>query len=338
MRILLVSLLFLSLSLGRPQNNAQDEEISEVESSTINLTEIEETTLSELSTKPFTEVNQDEEITTTDATQDSNVEVTTIDNETTTKSDVVEEEDSNETTTEMQDIVTMQDQKTETDDQIVTTENSLIQQSEVTTDTTDVTEGEDITSESTTDNEINTTEENEDRTEISMIESTSVKQSVVRTTKPPMTLHIQNQSQRKVIFKRGNVLGLQCEATSKVDIDIKYSWTKNGRFMDVSGPRIFLESAKRGNVVILKPSDKDVGMYQCVASNSEGVVFSRVVQVESKQSFNSIPTTPLRLGGGGRALNFNSEPFVVLPTINGRFSSDNIMIVESQPYIEDQDF
>ena len=36
-----------------------------------------------------------------------------------------------------------------------------------------------------------------------------------------------------------------------------------------------------GNLVVLKPTEDDAGLYQCVASNSEGVVFSRVIQVQT---------------------------------------------------------
>jgi len=74
--------------------------------------------------------------------------------------------------------------------------------------------------------------------------------------------------------------------------------------------------------------------YQCVASNSEGVVFSRVIQVQSKHKLNSIARIPLRLGGGARSLNFNKELYVVLPQSNGKFVAENIMIVESQPYVQ----
>ena len=34
-------------------------------------------------------------------------------------------------------------------------------------------------------------------------------------------------------------------------------------------------------MVVLKPTEDDAGLYQCVASNSEGVVFSRVIQVQT---------------------------------------------------------
>ena len=34
-----------------------------------------------------------------------------------------------------------------------------------------------------------------------------------------------------------------------------------------------------GNIIIYRPNEEDEGLYQCVASNVEGVVFSQVVKV-----------------------------------------------------------
>lgn len=35
-----------------------------------------------------------------------------------------------------------------------------------------------------------------------------------------------------------------------------------------------------GNIIIYSPDEEDEGVYQCVVSNSEGVVFSRVSKVK----------------------------------------------------------
>jgi hypothetical protein len=45
-----------------------------------------------------------------------------------------------------------------------------------------------------------------------------------------------------------------------------------------------------GNLIILKPSDDDAGLYQCAASNSEGVVFSHVIQVEHSPQAHPPPS------------------------------------------------
>ena len=42
-------------------------------------------------------------------------------------------------------------------------------------------------------------------------------------------------------------------------------------------------SRKSTKVYIVHPSTTDEGLYQCVASNSEGVVFSRVVKVRERK-------------------------------------------------------
>ncbi|XP_023339017.1 uncharacterized protein LOC111709544 [Eurytemora carolleeae] len=144
------------------------------------------------------------------------------------------------------------------------------------------------------------------------------------------TLKIQNQPQETEVFTPGSVFGLQCEATSQVDLNIKYSWTKNGRFIDIQTDRIFLESDKKGNLIILSPDEDDVGLYQCGASNSEGVAFSRVIRVDSKFVRKLENSSPQRVGGGGRALNGPSELFLVMPTSNGKFEPEHIQIVESE--------
>ena len=41
-----------------------------------------------------------------------------------------------------------------------------------------------------------------------------------------------------------------------------------------------------GNIIIFDPDSEDEGLYQCVASNSEGVVFSPVIKVK-KISFQN---------------------------------------------------
>ena len=41
-----------------------------------------------------------------------------------------------------------------------------------------------------------------------------------------------------------------------------------------------------------------------------------------------------RIGSGGRSLDFNNDLHIVLPASNGKFEAENIMIVESQPYVD----
>ena len=38
-----------------------------------------------------------------------------------------------------------------------------------------------------------------------------------------------------------------------------------------------------GNIIIYQPGKEDEGLYQCMAANSEGVVFSRVVKVRMRK-------------------------------------------------------
>ena len=56
----------------------------------------------------------------------------------------------------------------------------------------------------------------------------------------------------------------------------------------------------------MSASPLDVGLYQCVAANSEGVVFSRVVKVKQIPSRSSATDTR----GEGRALIFTNVFYV----------------------------
>lgn len=109
------------------------------------------------------------------------------------------------------------------------------------------------------------------------------------------------------VFKgNGSPLGLACDATSEVDSTIEYQWTKDGRFIDKTSSHVTFESRRNGNIIIYHPSTTDEGLYQCVASNSEGVVFSKVVKVRERKTRRA--DTAKR----GRALN-NEGVSVYLP-------------------------
>jgi len=128
------------------------------------------------------------------------------------------------------------------------------------------------------------------------------KPAVLEDNLEPIDLKIVTQPGNTVVFRQGIVLGLSCSAFSKADQNIEYSWTKNGKFIDTESNRIFRESTLNGNLIILDATSQDVGLYQCVAANKEGVVFSRVVKVKQ------IPSTSSR--GKGRSLNFDNVVFV----------------------------
>ena len=112
-----------------------------------------------------------------------------------------------------------------------------------------------------------------------------------------VTLKVTEFSDSKVVFREFSpILGLGCEARSEVDSDIRYMWTKNGRFIDTANNHVTFETSNNGenlmknalrginimfpgNLIIYSPGPEDEGVYQCVVSNSEGVVFSRVSKV-----------------------------------------------------------
>ena len=67
-----------------------------------------------------------------------------------------------------------------------------------------------------------------------------------------------------------------------------------------------------GNIIIYQPSKEDEGLYQCVASNSEGVVFSRVVKVRKSKPRKS------HTSKRGRALNSGNVSVYLPLDANGQ--------------------
>ena len=50
-----------------------------------------------------------------------------------------------------------------------------------------------------------------------------------------------------VVFREGSpILGLGCEAASEVDGDIRYMWTRNGRFIDTASAHATFETHNNG--------------------------------------------------------------------------------------------
>ena len=62
-----------------------------------------------------------------------------------------------------------------------------------------------------------------------------------------VTLKVTEFSDSKVVFREFSpILGLGCEARSEVDSDIRYMWTKNGRFIDTANSHVTLETSNNG--------------------------------------------------------------------------------------------
>ena len=67
---------------------------------------------------------------------------------------------------------------------------------------------------------------------------------------------------------------MECQAESKLDPNIRYTWTKNGRPFIINGQDVFSESSLNGNILFISPKSSDVGTYQCEAMNDFGNAFS----------------------------------------------------------------
>ena len=74
-----------------------------------------------------------------------------------------------------------------------------------------------------------------------------MKPSVVIKEEKKISLEISSYPDSSVVFRRSSgPLGLSCDAKSEVDQDIKFMWTKNGRFLDSSSGRVTFESQTNG--------------------------------------------------------------------------------------------
>ena len=51
-----------------------------------------------------------------------------------------------------------------------------------------------------------------------------------------------------VFREESPILGMSCAASSDVDDDIKYMWTKNGRFIDTSSSHVTFETKNNGRI------------------------------------------------------------------------------------------
>ena len=75
-------------------------------------------------------------------------------------------------------------------------------------------------------------------------------QELVLAEEKEVTLVIQESPDSVVVFRETDpILGLNCDASSEVDNDIKYMWTKNGRFIDTDSAHVTFESQQHGRIL-----------------------------------------------------------------------------------------
>ncbi|CAE1307932.1 NRCAM [Acanthosepion pharaonis] len=98
-------------------------------------------------------------------------------------------------------------------------------------------------------------------------------------TQPPIML---SYPKTRVPFKDGETVSLLCVATG--DPQPTYRWVKDGDKFDSSGfDDRWVMIPNSGNLVCNKPEKKDVGLYQCFASNAHGVAMS--LMYDLRQAF-----------------------------------------------------
>ena len=90
----------------------------------------------------------------------------------------------------------------------------------------------------------------EDVTEINNINEntiTDLKPSYVVKEEKILTLEITDYPEQSISFRSSSgPLGLNCDAHSVVDNDIKFMWTKNGRFIDTTAGHVIFEYQTNG--------------------------------------------------------------------------------------------
>ena len=97
-------------------------------------------------------------------------------------------------------------------------------------------------------------DDEEDATETVIIEDIADNlvdktQDIIIEEEKEITLRITDYSDSSVVFRKTSpILGMSCDASSEVDNDIKYMWTKNGRFIDTTSSHITFETNNNGRI------------------------------------------------------------------------------------------
>merc|ERR1719471_2391489 len=127
----------------------------------------------------------------------------------------------------------------------------------------------------------------------------------------------------------GEPFALVCAAESPAAAasggEVRYSWTRNGRLMDMADAaarRVFRENAAaNGNLIFVSPGTGDVGTYTCLAQNEHGKTYSRGsgVMVRKEEEESEGPKKEIEASNNNGALG-EREPrkegvFLVYPTV-----------------------
>merc|ERR1719471_2080361 len=130
-------------------------------------------------------------------------------------------------------------------------------------------------------------------------------------------------------FAPGEPFALVCAAESPAAAaaggEVRYSWTRNGRLMDMADAaarRVFRENAAaNGNLIFVSPGTGDVGTYTCLAQNEHGKTYSRGsgVMVRKEEEESEGPKKEIEASNNNGALG-EREPrkegvFLVYPTV-----------------------
>ena len=80
---------------------------------------------------------------------------------------------------------------------------------------------------------------------------TDLKPSYVVKEEKILTLKITDYPEQSISFRSNSgPLGLNCDAHSMVDNDIKFMWTKNGRFIDTTAGHVIFEYQTNGRPLV----------------------------------------------------------------------------------------
>merc|ERR1719471_1431695 len=127
-------------------------------------------------------------------------------------------------------------------------------------------------------------------------------------------------------FAPGEPFALVCAAESPAAAggEVRYSWTRNGRLMDMADAaarRVFRENAAaNGNLIFVSPGTGDVGTYTCLAENEHGKTYSRgsVVMVRKEEEESEGPKKEIEASNNeavGEREPRKEGVFLVYPTV-----------------------
>lgn len=117
-------------------------------------------------------------------------------------------------------------------------------------------------------------------------------------------------------YKEGESVTMVC--VSNPESNAVYTWKKDGRLLDLSQAQYRRLPNRGGSFIILNPSDKDEGVYQCFARNQYGTAVSVKSRLRKAvlEPFRTVTEAEVHRPAIGRDLVLECRPPKSYPTGN----------------------